>query len=557
MSRFTKLAVAATMTIGVMGMAQAAFAQGADTAYLPFIVNVDATVKAERQGAESVSINVSADTEDTLKIPLGGTSNVRHRPQNAPDNAPIITYNQRGMVSVNLPAQTYQNAEVSLYSVNGRRILRTNADANVSQTAKSISRPNLVAGVYLLSVKSANGQTVSNRLTHRGGNLNISVAFRGNDYSPAVLPTTTTLSRQAAANAFEDWTITVSADGYADSVYTMNLSAGMNDLQNITLNVEPTPKRFTLTVNQMVLDPHFTHSDSVFVPGDGSTVLVNNVLYTGPMTIDSGTVVTVQVEDKPTYKFTFFIDWFWYTNFPISVNGNLVSTTFTLNTDLTMNAEFYPLIEPGTQFNPNITYNSFTDERNDRIYRYVKIGTQTWMAENLNWAGVNGNIGACYADDPDYCAVYGRHYNWAEAMNLPASCNTNICASQIQTPHHQGICPAGWHIPSTEEWEVLWSVVGTQSAGAARARSARGWFLEPHALRGTDVYGFSALPGGYKIVSDTENLWINGNSWSYWWRTTEVDANNVETWGIQMFGWHGMARRKSMLVSLRCLRYDD
>jgi hypothetical protein len=274
MSRFTKLTVAATMTIGVMGMAQTVFAQAADIAYIPFIVNVDAAVKAEREGAESVSINVSADTEDTLKIPLGSTSNVRHRPQNAPGNAPIITYNQRGMVSVNLPAQTYQNAEVSLYTINGRRILRTNADANVSQTAKSISRPNLVAGVYLISIMGTNGQKVSNRLTHRGGNLNINIVFRGNDYSPAVLPTTTTLSRQAAANAFEDWTITVSAEKFIDSTYQFNVVENVNPTQDIIL--------------------------------------------------------------RPN----------------------------------------------GSHFNPNIRYGSFSDPRDDQVYRTVIIGELIWMAEN-------------------------------------------------------------------------------------------------------------------------------------------------------------------------------
>ncbi|MDR3011708.1 MAG: T9SS type A sorting domain-containing protein [Chitinispirillales bacterium] len=236
MSKFKSLSKLARRGLAVISVAAVAFttgvyAQEVDTAYVPFIVNVDATVKADKDG-DTVTINVTANETSTLKIPLESTSSVIQRSRNTLNGAPVITSNQRGRVSINLPVQNYRIAEISLYSVNGRRILRTNTSA--SEATKNISRPNLVSGVYLLTVKGSNGHSFTNRLTHQGGGLNINAAFGGENVSP-VSPITT-LSRQAAVNTSGDWTITVSASGYVDSSYTLNVVEGMNPLQNITLS---------------------------------------------------------------------------------------------------------------------------------------------------------------------------------------------------------------------------------------------------------------------------------------------------------------------------------
>ena len=109
-------------------------------------------------------------------------------------------------------------------------------------------------------------------------------------------------------------------------------------------------------------------------------------------------------------------------------------------------------------------------------YVTVKIGTQCWFAENLRTnKKPNGELLTlgtdyyCYADgpnnDPD-CATstsgktdadgdkYGVLYNWATAMNLPATCNEADCQDPIPTTAElQGICPRGWHIPRRTEWD--------------------------------------------------------------------------------------------------------
>ncbi|GBU24172.1 hypothetical protein R83H12_00800 [Fibrobacteria bacterium R8-3-H12] len=80
----------------------------------------------------------------------------------------------------------------------------------------------------------------------------------------------------------------------------------------------------------------------------------------------------------------------------------------------------------------------FCDERDGKKYVYVSIGTQTWMAENLNYSSASS-------------------YNWATAMGLSSSCNTTACSIE----NHRGICPTGWHIPSDTEWTDLITLVGS------------------------------------------------------------------------------------------------
>ncbi|MDR2728474.1 MAG: hypothetical protein LBB56_05020, partial [Chitinispirillales bacterium] len=139
---FKALLLASVFTSGV-------FAQELDTAYVPFIVNVNAAVKAQGVGETNSPMSVTANKPDTLIITVakGGFTSILNGAQTR-TNTPTLMSGSNGKISLNLPGQSYKNAEISLYSLNGKRILR--AKANASEAAKNISRPNLVAGVYML-----------------------------------------------------------------------------------------------------------------------------------------------------------------------------------------------------------------------------------------------------------------------------------------------------------------------------------------------------------------------------------------------------------------------
>jgi len=153
-------------------------------------------------------------------------------------------------------------------------------------------------------------------------------------------------------------------------------------------------------------------------------------------------------------------------------------------------------------------------------YRTVVIGSQIWMAENLNFAGSGGDIGVCYNNQVSNCNTYGRLYRWNEVMNLPASCNSSLCASQVQSPH-QGICPAGWHVPTDADWTALTTAVG--SPAGTKLKSQTGWNTGSGYIPGTDEFGFSALPGGYGWDGD----FSGAGRWGLWWSATEGGADDA------------------------------
>ncbi|MCL2100738.1 MAG: hypothetical protein FWH22_03365, partial [Fibromonadales bacterium] len=110
---------------------------------------------------------------------------------------------------------------------------------------------------------------------------------------------------------------------------------------------------------------------------------------------------------------------------------------------------------------------SFTDSRDYKTYKWVKIGSQIWMAENLNY---NANGSLCYNNQVSNCATYGRLYNWDMARTA---------------------CPSGWHLPSNAEWSILKDLVGSPTD--TKLKATNGW---PSSYSGTADYRFSALPGG-------------------------------------------------------------
>jgi len=200
----------------------------------------------------------------------------------------------------------------------------------------------------------------------------------------------------------------------------------------------------------------------------------------------------------------------------------------------------------GSHFNPNINYDSFTDSRDNKSYRTVVIGTQTWMAENLNF-NANGSI--CYDNNSSNCNRYGRLYSWAAAMGFELNCNSRSCESEVQD-EHRGVCPEGWHIPSHAEWTTLAdyanSIVGT------RLKSTSGWNTGGYYIPGTDDFGFSALPGGYAWEGDFKDVGTFGG----WWSATEDAASRAFDQNMYYNGNNlgGGGNAKITQQSLRCIK---
>ena len=156
------------------------------------------------------------------------------------------------------------------------------------------------------------------------------------------------------------------------------------------------------------------------------------------------------------------------------------------------------------RFNPNITYGTMTDSRDKKVYKTIKIGAQTWMAENLNYFDKALNdrswcFGASNSTTTANCAVAGRLYTWAAAIDSAKLYNDK----SIDCGHRKtctlpdtvyGVCPPGWHLPTRAEWDTLFTAVGGSDAGKV-LKSQTGWFDN---YGGTDDVGFTGLPVGIR-----------------------------------------------------------
>ncbi len=135
----------------------------------------------------------------------------------------------------------------------------------------------------------------------------------------------------------------------------------------------------------------------------------------------------------------------------------------------------------------------------ENVYRTVTIGTQVWMAQNLNYTPTSGNSW-CYDTLASNCTTYGRLYDYTTALT---------------------VCPMGWHLPDTTAWNVLEAAVGgTATAGTKLKSSSALWTAG--GIAGTDDNGFSALPGGYRGGSGFGLL----GDYAYWWTSTPYSYGN-------------------------------
>jgi uncharacterized protein (TIGR02145 family) len=160
----------------------------------------------------------------------------------------------------------------------------------------------------------------------------------------------------------------------------------------------------------------------------------------------------------------------------------------------------------------------WVDVRDGQIYATVQIGSQVWMAENLNigtqittvnFPEYNSIIEKyCYNDNSSKCNEYGGLYTWDEMMNY------------VYVESTQGICPDGWHLPSDDEWAVLESHLGMDPGELYLTGFWRGTD-EALMLKEGGSTGFDALMAGYWDYYD-DSFYVE-NEFCYFWTTTEFD----------------------------------
>lgn len=169
---------------------------------------------------------------------------------------------------------------------------------------------------------------------------------------------------------------------------------------------------------------------------------------------------------------------------------------------------------------------TFTDSRDGQKYTYVTIGTQTWMAENLNFVPTTESGQSwCYAGSSPVqstspCSERGRYYRWNAALNKTrSSCGYGSTCSY--TTPIQGSCPTGWHIPTRAEWNTLISFVQTEYSNAVYAlRATTTWTTSDNA---TDDYGFDLKAYGSNPYSN--GSFSNVGARAEFWTADQSSSN--------------------------------
>ncbi|MBQ7640765.1 MAG: hypothetical protein IJS91_07250 [Bacteroidales bacterium] len=177
-----------------------------------------------------------------------------------------------------------------------------------------------------------------------------------------------------------------------------------------------------------------------------------------------------------------------------------------------------------TGLQPSTT--SFTDPRDGRIYPTVKIGALEWFASNLGWDGTGG----VYCNSPVTEGLLGRYYTWKEATG-------NVSGTGL-AGGPQGACPAGWKVPTKEDFEDLattllgsaatftdtWATLGDKLSAPAYFNGERMWPYSPYNDH-SNTSGWNAIPVGGATI-DHSNFTGFGN-YAFFWCATEKDADKA------------------------------
>jgi uncharacterized protein (TIGR02145 family) len=194
---------------------------------------------------------------------------------------------------------------------------------------------------------------------------------------------------------------------------------------------------------------------------------------------------------------------------------NSLGTTYGDDISFTTAAEKVNIV----LFNPVVTYGSVNDN-DGNTYKTIKVGSQTWMAENLKTTRYNDNAPIPFVTEVAiWSALSTSAYTWYNNDSIAYGALYNWYA--VNTGK---LCPTGWHVPSDDEWTGLTTYLGGDSiAGDKIKETGTIHWLTPN-TEASNESGLTGLPGGYR-----SNIGTFGNikKIGYWWSSTSfstVDA---------------------------------
>lgn len=183
-------------------------------------------------------------------------------------------------------------------------------------------------------------------------------------------------------------------------------------------------------------------------------------------------------------------------------------------------------------------------------YDTVRIGTQTWMVQNLRTTKYNDgtDIPAATAST-DWPNVITPCYCWYD--NDAIDKNTYGAIYNWYVVNTGKLAPTGWHIPTMAEFELLRNYLGGLTVGEPKMMEAGTLHWTVNAAQVTNSSGFTALPGGYRWSS-----FIGKGTMACWW--TSMTNGSSSAWYKSLAGYmlSSNSATKSYGMSVRCIKNE-
>jgi len=236
---------------------------------------------------------------------------------------------------------------------------------------------------------------------------------------------------------------------------------------------------------------------------------------------------------------------------PINSNGSNITSRSSSSCSTDYTITITPRSSSSLAINHDGYKGTVNDTRNGISYKTVGIGSQIWMAENLNF---KTDSSWCYDNLQEKCEKYGRLYKWTDVVKLPPSYIDSIIDIE---GIFQGICPTGWHIPSSSEFKAMVDYVinsektyDVTDAGSLFS-SATGWFRDQN---GIDSFGFDARPSGWR---DDKGTFVAELHTATFWTTSDQGYYYMTQPNYYFIG-HPIGNRemKYYARALRCVKND-
>jgi len=378
---------------------------------------------------------------------------------------------------------------VTLNGTNHNGVL--NADGTQITFAYATTTSDLLESVSLSVVEPVNGQSLNNNVTINDANPNYSVSAAAWQPSGTVNGTnahTATFTITPIGSFVFANPISISLNGGAPT------SAVPNPDGSVTITKTFPASLIALPVPSIAITPE---------RGANRPATVSGTNFSGTISWSPAGATFPEGVSTGTFTLTASEGYRWNSD-TVTLNGaNYEGRLNSTGTILTFAAGLDSV---------------FIDPRDNKMYRTVKIGNQTWLAENLNYSGNNNNVGVYYNDtgttvpgNNEPFPKAGRLYTHAEALT---------------------IAPPGWHLPTDAEWEELITSIGGITGGGAKLKS-RNSEQPPNAAwnanggnlgDGTDDFKFAGLPTGSR---STNSLFSGVGTFGRWWSSTDDNSNSA------------------------------